>query len=287
MNEFETMGIINLTPDSFSDGGEVDSKLKLINTIENFKRFNVEIYDFGAESTAPQSNPIDGQEEIKRFNLLLENFESLDFTRNKISIDTYRLETFKNIYNSLRGKSYNNEIIWNDVSGIVNSEKIEALKSFENVSYVLSHNLSPSIEETSNHMNYVDDNLDVFSVIGKLKEGLIKLSFFDQSKIIIDLCFGFSKNMDQNYMLLKNVRKIVNTFDREQRWLWGLSRKSMFSKLYENEKEDSYFQSDIMQTLAINEISKATKNSIFRVHDPRVTNAIKNYGERVYAGPSW
>ena len=230
------MGIINLTPDSFSDGGEMTTVSDLQEKISYFKSFGVDIFDFGTQSTAPTSKAVTGDEELKRFHLFTECFSSLDLKNESVSIDTYRPTTFIKLYEFLKQQGHVGEIFWNDVSGVLDNETISLLKNYPDIKYIFTYTNIPKKDKTPLHKDFIDHNLDTFSIIGKFKEGLLKLSFLPEGNMIFDLGFGFSKTLEQNHEIFKNLRNILRAFDRESFWLWGLSRKSFFHKLFDDDK---------------------------------------------------
>ena len=105
-NKFHKVAIVNLTPDSFSDGGETFSKLNVEHKIKNLFNSGITIFDIGAQSTAPKSKCISMGEEIQRFSSLLipllrdETFKNI-FSNCHLSVDTYRVDTFMYIKNEL------------------------------------------------------------------------------------------------------------------------------------------------------------------------------------------
>ncbi len=273
------MGVINLTPDSFSDGGEINTVLDLKKKISYFKSMDIDIFDFGAQSTAPASQAISDDEELKRFDLFFECFLSLGLKEASVSIDTYRPVTFAKLYEFLKKQGHKGDVFWNDVSGVLDTETINLLKDCPDIKYVFTYTNIPKKESTPLHKNFIDHNVNKSSIIGKLKEGLIKLSFFTEKKIIFDLGFGFSKTQEQNYDLFKNIKNVLQAFDQKSSWLWGLSRKSFLHKLFDDDKD--FFQSELMHILALNEIKKYSRNSIIRVHDPRITRVFKLFENKM------
>ena len=279
MNEpsaFKTMGVVNLTPDSFSDGGEVTSVEDLQKKVEFLRSHGTSIFDFGAESTAPASNSIDAKEEKDRFELLFEAFDSLKLHDATLSIDTYRPQTFLWAFSRLQKCGFKGELFWNDVSGVVDGETKDVLKELPDTGYILAHTNIPTKEDTSRHMDYVDDNLNTSSLVDKLKDGMLKLHWIGHKNIILDPCFGFSKTKEQNLMILARLNHILRAFEREASWVWGTSRKSMIQKLFET---PDVFQWELVHLLSLRHIQALCPQSIFRVHDPRLTRAIKVFDE--------
>lgn len=227
--KIKRMGVINITPDSFSGEGEIPSLSKITDTIKNFGP--IECIDLGAESTAPKSHPIDAQTEWARFqDLGLEVIEKIPH-QTIISIDTYHPETIFKMSKVLKGRP----LIWNDVSGQVDADVENFLVSLSNVHYVLSHNLSPSRKMTNSHMNYVsqiEDNIFFWDMVSFFAE---KLKIFKEkkvsSRVIFDPCFGFSKSLEQNIYLMKNFVHLAREVNHPA-WLIGISRKSFLRHLH-------------------------------------------------------
>ena len=223
------MGVINLTPNSFSDGGD-------FNQFHSFKNRFLEllkwahIIDLGAESTAPFNSKISAKEELSRYEeLFFPLLEELEDPHIEISIDTYKVDVFITVLKKINLKWPKTRVIFNDVSGAIDSELVDVLKSRElDFSYVFSHNLAPSREQTQNHMKYLSPSvgMDFFREnIRYFEEGLKRLSTFEKT-IIIDPCFGFSKSREQNLYLLKNLKTFLLQFPVGLDCLVGISRKS-------------------------------------------------------------
>ena len=265
------MGIVNLTPDSFSDGGEAYSVEGCCKKVEFLRSFGTDIFDFGAESTAPTCAPIDGAQERKRFDLLFECFDSLDLKKSTLSIDTYRPRTFSFVCEELLRRGLKGELIWNDVSGVLDEETLLTLKEYRGVHYVFSYTSIPTKAESPRHMDFIQKHMDTAPAV--LKEGFSKLSFMGRDNIIFDLCFGFSKTREQNYRLLAQVGTIVEASGVHMRWLWGLSRKSMFAKSFPGDKD--FFQCELIHILALKRIKQYCPYPIFRVHDPRLIRTLE------------
>lgn len=217
------MGVINITPNSFSEDENNLSFANLEKKIHNFGP--VECVDLGAESTAPKSHPIDAQTEWSRYQEIgLKLIEKIP-AQTLISIDTYHPETIYKISKVLKDRP----LIWNDVSGQVDDEVNSFLVSRPNVYYVLSHNLAPNRRMTSAHMNYVSEVSeetffwDMVSFFGE------RLKLFRQKnvqgRVIFDPCFGFSKSVEQNLYLMKNFSHLAREVEHKM-WLIGISRKS-------------------------------------------------------------
>lgn len=268
------MGVVNLTPNSFSDGGVFNDPSKVFQQIKYLLESGVEIIDLGAESTAPFNDPIRKDEELSRFNELFFKIEKLSELRGvSISIDSYNPSVFEKLAARLLGLFPESKIIWNDVSGVYDLETERILEKFPKIKYVYSHNFSPKREETSNHMDYVK-NITGPELLNEIKlafSQVLKKQF--SGRIILDPAFGFSKNHEQNIFLLENIEKLIHQFPEGQSFLIGISRKSFLQgltglsgrseKIVASEKKHISYLRKIMD--------KNVKGSlIFRIHGPDV-----------------
>ena len=213
------MGVINITPNSFSDGDlytTVDSVKERI----NFLYDTTDIFDFGAESTAPFNPKISLEEELCRFEeLLIRPFNELRLENKEITIDTYKPEVIDYLLRELPV-----EFIWNDVSGVVDDETLRLLHD-NHLSYILSHTNVPIKESTNDHMNFLYEG-DMESFYQGLKTKLNKnLAILKDINVIVDVCFGFSKTREQNLWLLDNFSRVVKDFNHHE-LLLGISKKS-------------------------------------------------------------
>lgn len=237
------MAIINLTPDSFSDGGKFIGQQHLCDHLAYLEKKNHLIFDFGAESTAPFNSALPQADEIARFDhYLLPALNKIDFNNKYISIDTYKMDVFKYVYTAIKSSSPSAQVIWNDVSGILDSAVIEILKiDCPDAHYVYCHTFNESRSNSSDHMDYAQDIspqellckiIDSFECArSKLKkEGLLAKVFFDP-------CFGFGKNFEQNIYLLDNLATLMKC---HQQWVIGISRKSFLQRLCLEQDQNDY-----------------------------------------------
>jgi dihydropteroate synthase len=233
LNSFQSMGVLNLTPDSFSDGGKYASSSSVLKQIEKMKKDGCRIFDFGAESTAPFNKLVSLEHELKRFEQFF--FPILDSLHENdvISIDTYKVEVMESLMSS--GKLDQYQVIFNDVSGALDSKLEEFLLKNPNVHYVFSHNLSPGRDQTQDHMNYVSSHYghDLMNELIDYFEG--GLEWFRAkgigNTILFDPCFGFSKDYQQNLDLLQFIPDLIKGHGLDRTWLLGISKKSFLRKL--------------------------------------------------------
>jgi len=283
------MGVLNVTPNSFSDGGQYDREAPCFSRVKDLLSQNVNYLDCGAESTAPFNEPCSFKEECNRFESILfpvlrkvskdVNFRGF-FELGTLSIDTYRPETFYFVANFIRGKWPHLKLLWNDVSGVLDDEVSLVLKSFSNCNYVYCHNLSPSRRETQNHKLHTfksspSESLFLDHLYEYFNEGL---DFFSREKlltrVILDPCFGFSKTMLQNKALLNHLVVLIRSFPKEIRWLIGISRKSFLQDSVEGYRKGPK-NWDVVESLHCGLLSLWFQKLhdytlIFRVHEPHV-----------------
>lgn len=277
------MGVINITPDSFSDGSQ-------FNTQEKFSlKFNellswADIIDIGAESTAPMNEKVSSDIEIKRFRDVLFPFiENNIDPMIKISIDTYKIKVFKEVAAKLARFWPKCEVIFNDVSGKLDTELMEFLKTSElKFTYIYSHNLCLSRQETNKHMDYtleIQEIEFVKSVVEYFIVGIDKLKGCGRN-FYIDPCFGFSKTREQNHALLKYFKTFLLQMPYSITCLFGISKKSFlrFPIDLDLKDENSIKMLEQMQSIFIFDLVKESmqREVVFRVHDPICINSALN-----------
>ena len=260
------MGIINITPDSFSDGGKFNRPYTFTQRIQQLNQAH--ILDLGAESTAPFNAPIAGNLEYRRF----QELKVAEYPwQQLVSIDTYRPQTFQMLQDR-----FTFPLIWNDVSGKLDRPLADVLQRFPRSPYIFGHNLSPKREQTSDHLHYPYRGSQA-----TFREHLLR--YFHQAQefwqrhqlqnpLIFDLCFGFSKTYQQNWYLLGHLEELLELFPQKQCWLIGISRKSFIrKKAREIQKSDEQLHYQLIQRYR-----KHLKNHrlIFRGHYPQVFFAL-------------
>ena len=186
------MGVLNLTPDSFSDGGKFNTKNEGLKHALKMLKSGANIIDIGGESTRPGSKSVDKDLEWKRIEKILR----LLGKKIPISLDTRKSEIMK------KGIKYGVKII-NDVSGLsYDSETINILKR-NKIPFVIQHSqgLPDSMQNNPHYKNVLLDIYDFFEE--KIK--YIKSIGIKHNNIIIDPGIGFGKNLKHNITLLKNI----------------------------------------------------------------------------------
>lgn len=241
------MGILNITTDSFFDGGKFLTKENIIKQAQKIEEEGAKIIDIGASSSRPGSTPVSEEIELERLipaiKLIQKNTKNL-----KISIDTFRAKVAEECIK-------NGAHIINDISA---GEK--DLKMFEtiinlDVPYIMMH-----MQGNSNSMQVNPTYDDVTSdIISFFEQKVKQLNAKGFKKIIIDPGFGFGKTIEHNYEILKNLKKFKKL---NFPLLAGLSRKSMIYNLLDTSAEDA-----LNGTTVANTISLLNGANILRVHD--------------------
>ena len=254
------IGVLNLTPDSFSDGGKFNTKNKgLKHALEMFKS-GANIIDVGGESTKPGSKSINTKLEWKRIEKLIKSINK----KIPISLDTRKSEVMK------KGINYGVKII-NDVSGLsYDSETINILKK-NKIPFVIQH--SQGIPENmQNKPYYKNELLDIYDFFEE-KIKFLRSIGINHNKIIIDPGIGFGKNLKHNMNLISNI-SIFHTLGFPI--LVGNSRKRFIKEL--SGKNDS--KNRIGGTVASSIYLMMQGVQILRIHDVNeLQQAIKVFKE--------
>ncbi len=270
------MGVINLTPNSFSDGNRHI-------TAQNLSHFLIEndqenlIYDFGMESTAPMNQAIDFETEKTRFNQFVKDIES--FLKDKkspfkmVSIDTYRPQFFKYTYEVFKKIDPTLQLIFNDVSGVIDQELIEVLNECPDSFYIFTHNRINQRDETLKHMQFVLENNQVIEeVIARFDVVYKKFMGHNlEKRLILDPGFGFAKTYAENWILIKNFSHFESLYFRynlaDVPLVIGLSKKSFLRKVFDGlphaMESSEFLHFEILKSL----IKDSRLKLIFRVHD--------------------
>ena len=232
---------MNLTPDSFYDGGKFNAKDKSLKQCEKMLREGATFIDVGAISSRPGASDLNLETEKKRLFPILEAL-ILNFPNSLFSIDTFRHEIAEE---SLKMGA----VMINDISGGIFSPKMYDVISEYSCPYVMMHRKGKSLNMQKNP--YYDD------VVAEVIE------FFANdngvNKIIIDLGFGFGKTIEQNFKLLKDMKKF-KVF--KYPIMSGISRKSMIWKKLNISPKNSLNGTTFLHAFALKAGSK-----LLRVHD--------------------
>lgn len=239
------MGILNMTPDSFYDGGKYNSIDSAISRVEGMINNGASIIDIGGCSTRPGSDIITIEEEWKRVGKIIKEC-SIRFKDTLFSVDTFRSEIAR------RSLEEGIHII-NDVSGgSLDSEMFDVISKY-NSPYILMH-IKGTPKDMMSKTNYDDLILDLLNYFRKK---INKLNSLGVNDIILDPGFGFAKDFEQNFEILNNLN-LFKIFDLPI--LVGLSRKSFIKTKYG-------VDNSLKGTLDLNKIAIENGAEIIRVHD--------------------
>jgi dihydropteroate synthase len=249
MDRCRIMGILNVTPDSFHDGGRYYRRDRAVERAYAMRGEGADIIDIGGESTRPGSRPVEADEEIDRVCPVIESIAgdigipvSVDTSKSAVACAALRA-----------GAS-----IVNDISGLTFDGGMAAAVAERDAGLVLMH--------IQGRPETMQDNPRYGDLIGEIRSFLEEAvrkavaGGVDRGKIIVDPGIGFGKTLEDNYRIIHNLhefRKIGLPV------LVGLSRKSLIGKLYPREEDR------LPATIALNTVAILNGADIIRVHDVR------------------
>lgn len=243
----KVMGILNVTPDSFYDGGNYKNNMAIMSQVKTMTDQGVTFIDVGGYSSRPDADDVSVDEELKRVIPIIEMIVN-EFPDTLISVDTFRSQVAQHAVEA-------GACIVNDISaGHLDDQMLETVATLK-VPYIMMHMRgNPKTMKTlTSYDNLVKEILFYFS------ERISKARALGIVDIIIDPGFGFAKTLEQNYELLNKLELFKMT---DLPILAGLSRKSMIYKTLNTSSEDALNGTTILNTIAL---QKGT--NILRVHD--------------------
>jgi dihydropteroate synthase len=236
------MGILNITPDSFSDGGKFFSLDAAMQQAEKLAADGADIIDVGAESTRPGHTPVAAKEELARLEPILGKLTGcIDVP---FSIDTSKAKVAR------RATELGASVV-NDVWGLQKDPAMAATVAETGAAVVLMHN-----------RDGVDPDLDIIADMRRFFDRSLRLAEaarIPPARIILDPGIGFGKSRAQNFTALANLAALK---DYGLPILVGVSRKSLLAGLAASPVETS-----LVRTLAASLAAAANGAAIFRVHD--------------------
>lgn len=246
------MGIVNVTPDSFSDGGKYFDKNSAINHGLELVAQGADILDFGAQSTRPGYKEISPQEEIERLEPVVTAIR--EKTDVPISIDTYFPKVAKKMLEC-------GADIINDVSGVFNTEMAEIIKS-SGAGWVIMHSCAGGVKEVKLFFDNMAEKCNTFGI--------------DKNQICFDMGIGFGKDRQQDLELIANVEKYKKN---DYPLLLGTSRKRVIGEFSKQENPEMR----VFGNIAADTAGIIGGVDIIRIHDVKnekqgiyMANAIKN-----------
>ena len=235
------MGILNVTENSFFDGGQYVSETAVLKRVEQMLEEGATIIDIGAVSTKPNATEV---AEIQEFETIQKYVKLIlsHFPETHISVDTFRATVAEMVIKE-------GAVMINDVSGGADAMMFDVIRKYR-VPYILTHNNRDNPLETKELIP------KMLSFFGNNIEKLVSKGVKD---IIIDPGFGFGKTLEQNYYLIKHLE----TFSiLSLPIMAGVSRKSMIQQILDTTPAES-----LAGTITLNTILFCHKTSILRVHD--------------------
>ncbi len=242
------MGILNITPDSFYDGGRYNTDITILKRAAQIIEEGGRFIDIGGMSTRPGAEEISQEEEIGRL-LPAVTIIKREFPDISLSIDTYRSEVVQQVYDEI------GDFAVNDVSGGTFDLQMFAKVASLNLPYVLMHTKGKS-DTMQNNPVYTDVVKEVILFLSAQVQKLKQLGVCD---ILLDPGFGFGKSATHNYELLNRL-DAFRIF--ELPIVVGLSRKAMIWKELNLTPDQSLNGTTVLNTLAL-----AGGCDILRVHD--------------------
>ena len=243
----KVMGILNVTPNSFYDGGKFKSESDILNQVGKMLNDGATFIDIGAYSSKPNAEFVSEEEEISRIipiiNIILKHFPN-----TLISIDTFRSQVAEL-------SIQNGASLINDISAGSLDEKMFEVIAKYNVPYIMMHmrGTPQTMQSLTNYENIVKEILFYFS------EKVAKARSFGINDLIVDPGFGFAKNTDQNFEVLQKLELFQFL---ELPILVGFSRKSMIYKTLNTSSNEALNGTTVLNTISLNKGA-----NILRVHD--------------------
>ena len=243
----KVMGILNITPNSFFDGGKYKNETEILEQVELMLNDGATFIDIGAYSSKPNAEFVSEAEELKRIVPVLQSIRK-HFPETLVSIDTFRSELAKICIE-------NGAAIINDISaGNLDDKMLKTIAEYK-VPYIMMHmrGTPQTMQTMTNYDNVVKEMLFYFA------EKIAQARSYGIDDIIIDPGFGFAKTLEQNYEILQKL-ELFETI--ELPLLVGFSRKSMIYKTLQSNAEQALNGTTVLNTIAL-----ANGASILRVHD--------------------
>lgn len=262
LSEPKLMGILNITPDSFSDGGKFNSEKEALKQAEKLISEGADFIDLGAQSTRPNAEKISAKGEIERLGNLISKIKK-EFPETLISLDTFYSETVK------FGFDEGIDII-NDISGGQFDEKMFETVAETGLPYILMH-INPSFET----MHEKEISTDIIIELNRyFSKKILELNVFGIKDVVLDCGFGFGKTVEQNHQMLDELHFIgFGNYPL----LAGISRKSF---IYKPLGKSPLEINEETQKLHLKALKNGAK--ILRVHDVEETGKTVELLRNIY-----
>ena len=243
----KVMGILNVTPNSFYDGGKHKEINSIIHQVDKMLSEGADFIDIGAYSSKPSAEFVSEEEEIKRLVPIVKSLVET-FPNIILSVDTFRAQVAK-------ASVENGVAMVNDIAaGLLDEKMLETVAELK-VPYIMMHMRGnpQTMQSLTDYSDIVKEMIFYFS------ERIQKARSFGISDIIIDPGFGFAKTLEQNYEVLHKMELFEIL---ELPILVGVSRKSMIYKVLESSPQEALNGTSVLNTIALQKGAK-----ILRVHD--------------------
>ena len=243
----KVMGILNVTPNSFYDGGKHKEINSIIHQVDKMLSEGADFIDIGAYSSKPSAEFVSEEEEIKRLVPIVKSLVET-FPNIVLSVDTFRAQVAK-------ASVENGVAMVNDIAaGLLDDKMLETVAALK-VPYIMMH-----MRGNPQTMQSLTDYNDIVKeLIFYFSERIQKVRSFGILDIIIDPGFGFAKTLEQNYEVLHKMELFSML---ELPLLAGISRKSMIYKVLESSPQEALNGTSVLNTIALQKGAK-----ILRVHD--------------------
>jgi len=260
---FKIMGVINVTPDSFSDGGKYLAANKAVTHALKLIKQGANIIDIGGESTHPGADMISIEEEIKRVVPVIQSLREKNSTVT-ISIDSSKPEVISAAIQA--GANFVNDVNALQADGALN------IVAQSNLPVCLMHKQGKP-KTMQNKPEYRDVLTEVMDFFEQKVDNCL-LAGIKVKNIILDPGIGFGKTLEHNLILLKNIKKLKSL---GYPILIGVSRKTMIGEILNAEVGDRLYGS-----LAIAQFAYSQGAEIFRVHDVKATSDVLRITKELY-----
>lgn len=258
----KVMGILNVTPNSFYDGGKFKDEIAIVIQVEKMILEGATFIDIGAYSSKPNAEYVSQEDEISRILPIVKLLQK-QFPNTLLSIDTFRSEVAKICIE-------NGAAMINDISGGFRDNKMLETIAYFNVPYIMMHmrGNSESMQTKTEYVDIIKEMLFYFS------ERIAVARSFGINDLIVDPGFGFAKTIEQNFEVLQKM-ELFNLL--ELPILVGFSRKSMIYKALSIRPEEALNGTTILNTFALTKGAK-----ILRVHDVKEAVECVNLFSKMY-----
>ena len=261
------MGILNVTPDSFSDGGQHNLVESALAHARQMIAEGADIIDIGGESTRPGAEPVGVQQELDRVMPVIDALVASGIT-TPISIDTYKPLVADQAIQA-------GACMINDVHGLQGAPEMAEVAALHDVPVIVMHwdkDRDPSIPLVDSITGYFTRSIALATAAGMKPD-----------QLILDPGFGFGKTVSENYEILRQLAGIVQAFCLQTASfpvLVGTSRKSMIGKLLDIPADQR-----LAGTIATTVLGYANGGHIFRVHDVRAASDALRVAQATLYGP--